>query len=168
MDKRRIVHALIVLVLTLACGWIRGAPGTQAAALVQIGYFNSVYLRYDPDEWEKRNEFPDQPQNSKGEPVEALQHRDIPGCILHDNLGRGVPPSWELQVTSQVVGSLEYHVEAWTDTEAQEPVLRVYQYPAGEPGDGTRIELVIDRQHEECIRSAEAVLAASSGLISEP
>jgi hypothetical protein len=170
MVKRRIVQALIVLVLLLACRWIPGTletPGTQEAHLVQIGYFHSVYLRYNTDEWEKRNEFPDQPQNNKGEPVEALQHRDIAGCILHDNLGRGTPPSWERQVSNRVIGSLEYHVEAWTDTAAQTPVLRVYQYPAGEPGVGTRIELAIDQRPDECIQSAEAVLVASSDLISQ-
>ena len=170
MVKRRIMQALIMLVLPLACRWILGTletPGTPEAQLVQIGYFNSIYLRYDADEWEKRIEFPDQPQNSKGEPVEALQHRSIAGCILRDNLGRGTPPSWERQVTNRMIGSLDYHVEAWTDTAAQTPVLRVYQYPSGEPGVGTRIELVIDQRPEECIQSAEAVLAASSDLISQ-
>jgi hypothetical protein len=180
MPQLRILPVSIVLILvwTLACGLIRGpfetsippVPASETtiapdALLVQIGHFNSLNLRYDANEWEAFNEFQDQRQNSKGEPVNSLRHRSIPGCILHDNLGRGAPPSWELQDTNRAIGSLEYRVEAWTDTETQKPVLTVYQYPAAEPGTGTRIELVIDQDPEKCIQSAEEVLSLSSDLI---
>ena len=52
------------------------------------------------------------------------------------------------------------------DTAMQKPVLIVYQYPVGESGIGTRIELVIDQEPEQCIKSAEHVLILSSDLIS--
>src|SRR5687767_13226075 len=127
MYKRRIFQASIVLILflTLACGLIPESlqtsvpPSltplpqladtlppetptpevaiTQDAPFVQIGYFKSVYLRYDPDEWESFSESQGQQLNSEGKPIEALRHRAIPGCFLHDNLGRGAPPSWERQ-----------------------------------------------------------------------
>lgn len=181
MYRRRVIEASIVLilVLTLACGWfakpletsvpLSPTPeisATQEFPLVQIGYFNSIYLRYDPDEWETLNELQGEQQNSKGEPVEALRHLRIAGCFLHDNLGRGAPPSWELQTTKRVIGSLEYRVESWTDTSTQRPVLAVYQYPVNESGYGTRIELIIDQGAEECIKSAEDVLILSEDLIS--
>jgi len=195
MYQRRIFQASIVpmLVLTLACGLIPESPETsvpaspisspqivdtlpletstpeiaitQDAPLAQIGYFNSVYLRYDPNEWESFSGFQDQQTNEKGEAIEALRHRSIPGCFLHDNLGKGAPPSWELQNTNRVIGSLEYRVEAWRDTATQKPVLIVYQYPVGESGISTRIELVIDQEPEQCIKSAEHVLILSSDLI---
>lgn len=170
MYRWKIVQASILLILTLACGWIHTpleTVGTQDSALVQIGYFHSIYLRYDTSVWEKVNRSPDQLQNDKGEPVEALQHREIAGCVLHDNLGRGAPPSWERLISKRVIGSLEYQVEFWTDTETQEPVLVVYQYPVGESGNDTRIELVVDQEPEDCIKSAEDILALSSDLISE-
>ena len=185
---------MLVLVLTLGCGVLATPPdtpasplpsptpqspvtlppetptlevaATQDAPLVQIGFYDSIYLRYDPEAWEPIDETPEQQLNQKGEPVQRLQHRTIPGCFLHENLGRGVPLTWERQVTNRIIGSLEFRVEAWTDTEAQKPVLTVYQYPTGESGLGKRIELVIDRQPEECIQSGEEVLSLSADLIS--
>ena len=197
MYQRRIFQASIVLmlVLTLACGLIPESPETsvpaspisspqivhtlpletstpeiaitQDAELAQIGYFKSVYLRYDPDDWESFSDSQGQQLNSEGKPMEALRQRSIPGCFLHDNLGRGAPPSWELQNTNRVIGSLEYRVEAWRDTATQKPVLIVYQYPVGQSGTSTRIELMIDQEPEQCIKSAEHVLILSSDLISK-
>lgn len=189
MGPRRVMLALslLVLVLAMACGSTTPPPDTPAppaiatlppqtpatevsqtaeAPLVQIGYFSSIYVRYDPQVWEVFDETPDGQSNQKGEPIQRLQHRTIPGCLLHENLGRGVPPSWELQVTDRVIGSLEYRVEEWTDTAVRKQVLIVYQYPPGESVIGKRIELVIDEQPEACIRSAEDVLALSADLIS--
>jgi hypothetical protein len=141
--------------------------GTQEAPLVQIGHFDSIYLRYDPEVWAAFNEYqgPQQRLNYKGEPVEALRHRTIPGCFLHHNLGRGSPPSWELQATERMIDSLEYWVEVWSDTQTQTPALIVYQYPVGQPGTGKRIELVIDQEPEGCIKSAEDVLILSGDLM---
>lgn len=182
MSKRRILQGSILLIvaLTLACGWIPEPLETSLppsptleiattpdAPLVQIGYFDSIYLRYDPREWEIVNELQGQQQNNKGEPVASLRQRSLAGCFLHENLGRGAPPAWQVQSTNRVIGSLEYRVEAWTDTTTQKPVLTVYQYPAGEPGYGIRIELVIDQESEQCIQSAEDVLILSSDLISK-
>ena len=196
MDKRKILKTSVVLVLapTLACGPVPQAtatpgsysplPSTQAVDLVpsetstpeitatqedpiaQIGFFNSIYLRYDPGKWEAFDDFQGQ-QNSQGESIESLRHRDIPGCFLHDNLGRGAPPSWELQASNRVIGSLEYRAELWVDTTTEKPVLVVYQYPAGDSAYGTRIELVVDQEPERCISSAEDVLILSADLISE-
>ena len=133
---------------------------------MQIGNFNSIYLRYEPEVWEAFNEYQDPGQlNPKGEPVEALRHRTIPGCFLHDNLGRGAPPSWERRQEERRIGSLEYQVEVWTDTETQKPVLIVYQYPVGQSGTGRRMELVIDQEPEGCMKSAEDVLVLSEDLI---
>jgi hypothetical protein len=192
MDERRILVAAITLALFLTpgCGSTAETPTpalptaspepldtlppatptsgitvTPEAPLVQIGFFSSIYLRYDPAEWEVFSEAQDGQQNNQGEAVESLRHRSIPGCILHDNLGRGVPPSWELESSERSIGGLEYRVEAWTDTDLPRPVLRVYQYPAGPSGPGTRIELVIDQEPADCIRSAEDVLALSADLI---
>jgi hypothetical protein len=162
---------VLILVLTLACGWISGPletlapPSPTDVPLVQIGYFNSIYLRYDPDEWETINEFQGQQLNNKGELIGSLRHRAIPGCFLHDNLGRGAPPTWELQETERTIGGLEYLVATWTDTVTQKPVLIVYQYPVGESGYGTRIELTIEQGVEQCIKSAEDALTLSSDLI---
>jgi hypothetical protein len=197
MYQRKILQTSIVLilVLTLACGLIPDpletsvppsptplrqlvetlhpetptpkTATTQDTPLVQIGYFNSIYLRYDPDEWEIFNEFQGQQLNNTSDPMESLRYRAIPGCFLHDNLGKGAPPSWELQDTKRIIGSLEYRVETWTDTATQKPVLIVYQYPVGEPGYGTRIELVIDQEPEQCIKSAEDTLILSSDIISK-
>src|SRR5215213_8855804 len=179
MDKRRILQGSILLIvaLTLACGStpepfetsVPPSPTLEIAAtpdapLVQIGYFDSIYLRYDPDVWEIVNELQGQQQNIKGEPVAFLRHLSLAGCFLHDNLGRGAPPSWQVQNTNRVIGSLEYRVEAWTDTTTQKPVLTVYQYPAGESGYSIRIELVIDEEPEQCTQSAENVLILSSDL----
>lgn len=194
MFQRKNVLTSMVLVLMLACEFVAipletpvppsptpqsvvtlppetptlEIAATQEAPVVQIGFFESLYLRYDPGEWEARDETQGQQTNQKGEPVQSLHHRAIPGCILHDNLGRGVPPTWKRQDTERMIGSLEFRVEAWTDTEVQRPVLTVYQYPPGESGLGKRIELVIGEQPEECIQSAEQVLSLSADLISEP
>ena len=186
----------LALVLTLACGVTAtppaGAPvppapsptpvemftptpeaptpeitGTQEPPLVQIGFFDSIYLRYDPGVWEAINAAPDEQLNQKGEPVYSLRHRTIPGCTLHDNLGRGVPPSWELDITGRNIGGLEFRVEAWTDTEIRQPVLTVYQYPPGEGAAGKRIELVIEQDPQACIESAEEVLRLSVDVIAE-
>lgn len=138
---------------------------TPEAALVQIGYFNSVYLRYDLEAWHAFSEAPSPALNQNGEPIEALQHATIPGCILHDNLGKGTPPSWERQDTKRTIGGLEYRLESWTDTAVQKKVLVVYQYPADQPGNGTRIEVVIGQEPELCIQSVEEVLALSADLI---
>ncbi|HEX5808488.1 MAG TPA: hypothetical protein VFY25_07460 [Anaerolineales bacterium] len=198
MSRQRIYSAWIgpILALTLACGvtatpvktpvspsitpappvthtpppatrTLESAP-TPEASLVQIGYFNSVYLRYDLDAWHAISEAPSPVLNQNGEPIEALQHATIPGCILHDNLGKGAPLSWERQDTNRTIGGLEYRVESWTETSVQKKVLVVYQYPADQPGNGTRIELVIDLEPESCIQSAEEVLAFSADLIPRP
>lgn len=140
-------------------------PGTQEPPLVQIGFFDSLYLRYDPGVWEPETETPDAQLNERGEPIHWLRHRMVPGCFLHDNLGRGAPPSWELVVTERTIGGLEFRVEAWTDTEIQQPVLTVYQYPPGEAATGKRIELVIGQEPEACIESAEEVLHLSADVI---
>jgi hypothetical protein len=138
---------------------------TGEAPLVQIGFFDSMYLRYDPEQWEAGSGTPEERLNERGEPIHRLQHLSIPGCILHDNLGRGAPPSWQLDVTNRTIGSLEFRVEAWTDTELGQPVLTVYQYPPAEGALGKRIELVIEQEPEACIQSAEEVLALSADVI---
>jgi hypothetical protein len=195
MTRKRLLQAFsgLVLALTLACGWTfqplqtptpaspttalptMTSPPTDTptpvvavppdAPLVQIGFYSSIYLRYDPEVWEPFLEAPDPILNPQGEAVEALRARSIPGCVLHDNLGHGVPLSWERQDSVQTLGGLEYWVEAWTDTAQQKPVLTVYQYPARQPGTGKRIELVIDLDPQECIRSTEEVLTLSADLI---
>jgi hypothetical protein len=142
-----------------------GLAPTGEAPLVQIGLFDSMYLRYDPGQWEADSGTPEERLNERGEPIHRLQHLSIPGCILHDNLGRGAPPTWERNITNRTIGSLEFRVEAWTDTELGQPVLIVYQHPPGEDALGKRIELLIEAEPEACIRSAEEVLALSADVI---
>jgi hypothetical protein len=134
----------------------------------QIGYFNSIYLRYDPAEWESFKEYPEEQLfNDSGELIESLRHRDIPGCIIHDNLGFGSPKSWKREDSNRTIGILEYRVETWTDTSTRKPVLTVYQYPTGPSGYGARIELRIDQKPKLCIEDADEVLALSEDLIAD-
>jgi len=136
--------------------------------IVQIGNFDPIHLRYDPIPWEAFNEHPDQLlTNNDGEPVEALRHYVIPGCIIHDNLGFGAPTTWQRQDTNLMIGNLEFRVESWTDTKTGKPVLIVYQYPVGKSGYGVRIELRINEEPDLCIELAEEVLILSEELILE-
>ena len=135
---------------------------------VQIGFSESIYLRYDPDEWEAINELGGQIQyNYNSEAIYALQNFAIQGCILHGNLGFGPPTTWQRQDSSLMIGNLEYRVETWTEAASQMPVLVVYQYPAGRSGSGLRIELKIMQEPEQCIRGAIKVLGLSEDLILE-
>lgn len=74
LPPQRIRRASIILILgmTLACGSIPSGletsvtplpaseiAGTQEAPLVQIGHFDSLYLRYDPEVWEAFHEYQD-------------------------------------------------------------------------------------------------------------
>ena len=193
---RRILLACMVLIFTLACATVFAPTETaippvstpsptpvlppptvtvvpeivptQDAPLVQIGYFDSVYLRYDPQDWEVFQPAPEPQLNPAGETIEALRHRTVPGCLLHDNLGHGVPPTWEYEKEEREIGGLTYRVDPWTDTTTNSPVLIVYQYPVGDEAAGKRIELVIEQDPEVCIQSAEEVLILSADLISTP
>ena len=133
---------------------------------VQIGFDDSIYLRFDPGDWEAINEFGAQTQyNYNDEAIYALQNLSFQGCVLHGNLGFGPPTTWQRQDGSLMIGNLEYRVETWTEMASQMPVLVVYQYPAGRSGTGLRIELKIEQEPEECIRDAIKVLALSEELI---
>jgi hypothetical protein len=135
---------------------------------VQIGFFDSIYLRFDPDEWEAINEFGEQIEfNNNNEAIYALQNMKIAGCLMRGNLGFGPSSAWERQDSNLMIGNLEYRVETWIEVATQKPILVVYQYPAGRSGFGTRIELKIEREAEECMREATKVLGLSEDLILE-
>lgn len=134
--------------------------------IVQIGWFESIYLRYDPEEWESFNEYQEEQLiNAAGDPIESLRHWAIPGCIIHGNLGYGPPITWQRQDTNLMIGDLEYRVESWTDSNTRQHVLIVYQYPYGKSGYGIRIELMINQEPQQCIANAQEVLVHSEDLI---
>lgn len=137
---------------------------SQENPVVQIGAFNSLFLRYDPAEWEEFNEYIKNPIiNEAGELAESLRHKAIAGCILHDNIGRGTPSNWRGKVSNRQIGNLVYVVGEWINVKTRKFVLVVYQYPEDEMR--ARIELVIDAKHKLCIEEAEKVLVNSEDLI---
>jgi len=145
----------------LAFRWMQPTPENE---LVQIGVYDSLYLRYEPEEWEPFNEYTENHIfNSIGEEAMSLRLKADPTCILHDNMGRGAPPNWAREDTIQQIGNLQFRVEAWTDTNTRKPVLTVYQYPSDEMY--RRIELVIKEKPKFCIESAETVLVLSEAEI---
>jgi hypothetical protein len=136
--------------------------------IAQIGFFDSIQLRYDPNVWETFDQQQDQLiTNNDGEVVKALRHHAIAGCIIRGNLGMGTPTTWQREDTNSMIGNLEFRVEAWTDNKTEKPVLIVYQYPIGKSGYSVRIELRIDEEPELCIELAEEVLILSEDLILE-
>jgi hypothetical protein len=134
---------------------------TNKQPIAQIGAFRSIFLRYDPAEWETFDEF--QTTNPSGERTESLRHKFIAGCVLHENFGRGAPQNWRREDTNRQIGDLVFRVEMWTDTSTHKTPLVVYQYPANEML--IRVELVVNDKPKLCIENAESIIARSSDLI---
>jgi hypothetical protein len=135
-------------------------------AVVQIGYDETIYLRYEPGQWQSFNPYDDQIQlNIDKLAVNALEHWEIPGCILRGNLGFGPSDAWQRQDSTLTIGKLEVQVETWIEVATTKPVWVIYQYPAGQLGEAKRIELKIEGLPELCIEEAIQVLAFSEDLI---
>ena len=134
---------------------------TNELPVAQIGAFRSVYLRYDPVEWETFDEF--HTTNPSGKRTESLRHKFIDGCVIHENFGRGAPQNWRRADTNRQIGDLVFRVEMWTDTTTHKTPLVVYQYPADEML--VRVELVVKDKPKLCIENAESIIAQSSDLI---
>jgi hypothetical protein len=129
----------------------------------QIGYSRVTYLTYDPSVWQVEFKVGAGSAMS-GQDVYDLIHIQF-GCILHDNLGHGVPETWTSTQYLQQLGTIEYQVEKWVDTTTGEAVLVVYHYPPGNWENYRRIELVIDGNPDACISAAETVLGLSEADI---
>jgi hypothetical protein len=125
--------------------------------------FKSEYLTYDPSVWQVEFKVGAGSAMS-GQDVYDLIHIQF-GCILHDNLGHGVPETWTSTQYLQQLGTIEYQVEKWVDTTTGEAVLVVYHYPPGNWENYRRIELVIDGNPDACISAAETVLGLSEADI---
>jgi hypothetical protein len=141
-------------------------PSATAAEYprAQIGFYNALYLRYDPAVWQQapRLDGGGQPlTNQGGAAIEVLSHRQY-RCELHDNLGRGIEQV-TLSTYEKQIGGLTYQVHQWVSTETGNTVLVVYQYPPGENlNDAQRIELEVKDEHgKQCMQDAEAVLLLS-------
>ena len=134
---------------------------TKEQPIAQIGAFRSIYLHYDPAEWETFDEF--HTTNPSGERTESLRHKFIAGCILHENFGRGAPQSWRREDTNRQIGDLVFRVEMWTDMTTHKTPLVVYSYQVNEMN--IRIELVVSEKPKLCIENAESIIAQSSYLI---
>ena len=135
----------------------------QCLSKAQIGYSRVTYLTYDPSVWQVEFKVGAGSAMS-GQDVYDLIHIQF-GCILHDNLGHGVPETWTSTQYLQQLGTIEYQVEKWVDTTTGEAVLVVYHYPPGNWENYSRIELVIDGNPDACISAAETVLGLSEADI---
>ncbi|MCK4827637.1 hypothetical protein KA005_68550, partial [bacterium] len=151
-------------------GAYQSSPATSTPTsdfeITQIGIFDSIYLRYETDKWEPFNEF--NSTNPAGESTYSLRSREIPGCIIHANMGMGSPLSWQREDELKLIGTIEFWTETWTDTNTNLKTLIVYQYPIDASGWGKRIELRIHEnpETEQCEARAKEVLILSEDLIS--
>jgi hypothetical protein len=130
-------------------------------ARAQIGTYLSVWVTYDPVIWNAVT-WTVSSTNLDNEPVQQLVHLTIPNCSLHDNLGHGVPTYWSWAGSTREIGQVVFQIEQWTDINTNNPVLVVYQYPAGEMTTTTRrLELETDSLPYNCIAAADMVIALS-------
>lgn len=129
--------------------------------IVNIGFPNSIYVRYDPSVWDAIEMDPVY-QTEAGEPVSSLQHKDFPYCNIHNNWGHGMSPDYEFSINNKIIGDLDYQLETWSDPPGK-PILTVYQHSPTEWI--VRIELSIGSEPDVCIQDAEEVLAISSDLL---
>lgn len=129
---------------------------------VNVGYYEPIYLTYDPDKWQ-----PIQVQYEYGININIYEliHKDYAGCKLLENHGRGAPDYWIKNVDpNRLIGNLTFRVESWTDARTSAPVLIVYQFPPGEvTSEKVRIELSIGENASSCIQDAEEILVLSEG-----
>jgi hypothetical protein len=138
---------------------------TQAVyARAQVGSYLSIWITYDSAAWDAAIWIDG--SNQAGEQVQQLIHRSFDGCSLHDNLGHGAPETWSFGTYTRDIGNVIYQVEQWTDTANNNPVLLVYQYPAGDQINSTkRIELEPGSMPFDCIHAAEEVIGLSAADI---
>ncbi len=129
-------------------------------ARAQIGSYLSIWVTYDPGIWDAAVWL--NGSNQAGEQVQQLIHKSFAGCSLHDNLGHGAPETWSFGNYTKEIGKLIFQIDQWTDTTNNNPVLLVYQYPAGDPTNSTkRLELEPGSVPYDCINAAELVIGLS-------
>ncbi len=133
-------------------------------ARAQIGSYLSIWVTYDPTLWDAAIWLDG--SNQAGEQVQQLLHKSFAGCSLHDNLGHGAPTTWTFGNYTKNLGGVVFQIDQWTDTTNNNPVLLVYQYPAGDQTNSTkRIELEPGSMPYDCIAATEVVIGLSAADI---
>ena len=129
-------------------------------ARAQIGTYLSIWVTYDPTVW-NAVQWVDG-VNQSNEPIQALVHKTAPDCSLHDNLGHGVPTTWSFATYTRDIGGVVFQIDQWTETTTNNPVLVIYQYPAGEQTNTSkRLELEPGSTPYDCISAADVVIGLS-------
>lgn len=139
--------------------------GDENGAIVQIGIEALKFLRYDPAVWEPVEGGVRSTDTGPGEGSTffTLQHRQISGCILRENVGRGAPETWRRKDSEKQIGGQRFELTSFIEIATGNPVLVVYQYaPDGQYGP--RYELLVKSEPQRCLESAEAVLVLSADL----
>ncbi len=123
------------------------APKTDLATLA-FGYNQEHLLTYDKNTWNAAD-------LSSG--FKAIELIHSIGCSMHQNLGRGAPEWWQRTITHQAIGSYDFRVETWTDTNTYQIVLVTYNI------DEKNIEIAIEpgSDPETCLEAAALVIKDS-------
>ncbi|MGB8252214.1 MAG: hypothetical protein WCF08_03300 [Anaerolineaceae bacterium] len=133
-------------------------------ARAQIGSYLSIWVTYNPADWDAVIWITG--SNQAGEQIQQLIHKSFDGCSMHDNLGHGAPETWSFGNYTKDLGQVVYQIDQWTDTTNSNPVLVVYQYPAGDQTNSTkRIELEPGSMPYDCINAADVVIGLSAADI---
>jgi len=135
-------------------------------ARAQIGSYRSSWVTYDPAFWNAAKWVDG--TNQVNEEIQALFHKTAPNCSLHDNLGHGVPTSWTWATFTRDIGGAIFQIDQWTETTTNNPVLVIYQYPAGQQTDTSkRLELETGSAPYDCINAADVVIGLSLADITQ-
>jgi hypothetical protein len=86
-----------------------------------------------------------------------LESKNIAECTISQNLGMGVPETWERKTTQETFGTYSFKVEQWTDTSIGQIVLVVYFYQ-----DTMEIAIRTRSDANACLTAAKLVLQYSA------
>ena len=136
-------------------------PEASELSTFAFGYNLELLLTYDSNTWTKKlwgkslNTI-DWPREAF-DALEVLELNDLPGCTVHHSIGMGPPQTWTRSISQETIGSYNFRVEQWTDTNTNRIILVTYNvdeknlYVAIEPGSETNSCFDIKKQRSEFV-----------------
>lgn len=123
------------------------------SARVGLNDHDPYWLTYDSNLWVSE-------ANPENDYARVLVHKNLAGCQIRQDLGRGAPSSWAVKEETETIGNTRFRVQRWSVAATGEWTLVSFYW------DDTRYQIMVIPGEDPalCMEAAREVIRISEGL----